>query len=71
MMEDLIEDLTLDENDPSVRCVVLKAEGRVFSAGHDLKELVNSILGFSILFYKRIQPINKSLDEAGHACQSF
>jgi enoyl-CoA hydratase/carnithine racemase len=40
MMEDLIEDMSFDENDPSVRCVVLKAEGHVFSAGHDLKELV-------------------------------
>lgn len=56
MMEDLIEDLTLDENDPSVRCVVLKAEGRVFSAGHDLKELVNSYGRFSILFNKKMQP---------------
>jgi len=52
MMEDLIEDISLADDDPSLRCIVLKAEGRVFSAGHDLKELVKiiDIINFIIFF---------------------
>ncbi|XP_059474502.1 enoyl-CoA hydratase domain-containing protein 3, mitochondrial [Neocloeon triangulifer] len=39
MEEDLIEDISLNDDDPSLRCIVIAAEGPVFSAGHDLKEL--------------------------------
>ncbi|CAB3365566.1 Hypothetical predicted protein [Cloeon dipterum] len=42
MMEDLIDDIALGDDDPSLRCIVIAAEGHVFSAGHDLKELSQS-----------------------------
>ncbi|KAK7873938.1 hypothetical protein R5R35_012950 [Gryllus longicercus] len=41
MMEDLIESITHNQNDPSLRCILLYGEGRVFSAGHNLKELTS------------------------------
>lgn len=39
MMASLSAALTRIGTDPSVRCVILEAEGPVFSAGHDLKEI--------------------------------
>ncbi|XP_046991551.1 enoyl-CoA hydratase domain-containing protein 3, mitochondrial isoform X2 [Schistocerca americana] len=41
MMEDLIAGITCNQNDPSLRCILLYGEGRVFSAGHNLKELTS------------------------------
>lgn len=41
MMEDLIDGITCNQNDPSLRCIVLYGEGKVFSAGHNLKELTS------------------------------
>ncbi|KAJ9595783.1 hypothetical protein L9F63_013027, partial [Diploptera punctata] len=39
MMEDLISNITFNQDDPGLRCIVLYGEGKVFSAGHNLKEL--------------------------------
>lgn len=39
MMSALSAELTLAELDPAVRVILLGAEGKVFCAGHDLKEL--------------------------------
>nr|CAD7394041.1 unnamed protein product [Timema cristinae] len=39
MMEDLIHHITFNQDDPNLRCIVLYGEGKVFSAGHNLKEL--------------------------------
>ncbi|XP_046396130.1 enoyl-CoA hydratase domain-containing protein 3, mitochondrial [Ischnura elegans] len=39
MMEDIIEDILVDQNNFEVRCIVISAEGPVFSSGHNLKEL--------------------------------
>ncbi|KAG8238649.1 hypothetical protein J437_LFUL018595 [Ladona fulva] len=39
MMEDLIEDISVDQDNPEVRCMVLSAVGPVFSSGHNLREL--------------------------------
>ncbi|WP_439528537.1 enoyl-CoA hydratase [Pannonibacter sp.] len=39
MMSALAAELTLAELDPAVRVILLGAEGKVFCAGHDLKEL--------------------------------
>ncbi|KAK3918421.1 Enoyl-CoA hydratase domain-containing protein 3, mitochondrial [Frankliniella fusca] len=41
MMAALINNITQDENDVSLRVIVLKAEGPMFSAGHNLKELTS------------------------------
>lgn len=41
MLEVLIDDITGTEDDESLRAIILDAEGPVFSAGHNLKELVN------------------------------
>ncbi|XP_032518849.2 enoyl-CoA hydratase domain-containing protein 3, mitochondrial isoform X2 [Danaus plexippus] len=41
MMNSLIEALNLNKGDTSLRAIVLSAKGNVFSAGHNLKELVN------------------------------
>jgi enoyl-CoA hydratase/carnithine racemase len=42
MMEDLISNITFNQDDPALRCIVLYGEGKVFSAGHNLKELVGT-----------------------------
>ena len=39
MMEDLLRRLSDAEKSPDVRVVVIAAKGRVFSSGHDLREL--------------------------------
>jgi len=39
MMETLLSALAEAGSDPAVRVIVIRSEGRVFSAGHDLKEL--------------------------------
>lgn len=43
MMDNLLENITLNQNDGNLRCIVLSAKGKVFSAGHNLKELVSEI----------------------------
>jgi len=40
MMESLKEKLTQDVDSPELRVIILRANGRVFSSGHNLKELV-------------------------------
>ena len=42
MLNDLITHLTVDEDDPDVRSIVIASawKGKVFSSGHDLKEFV-------------------------------
>lgn len=42
MMEHLIEAINHNKNDISLRAIVLAANGNVFSAGHNLKELVST-----------------------------
>ncbi|KAL3273035.1 hypothetical protein HHI36_014491 [Cryptolaemus montrouzieri] len=39
MMKNLIENITMDNDNPELRVIVISAEGKVFSAGHNLKEL--------------------------------
>ena len=39
MMENLIQEIKQNENDQSLRLIVLSSSGPVFSAGHNLKEL--------------------------------
>jgi enoyl-CoA hydratase/carnithine racemase len=43
MLETLIDDITGTQDDPSLRAIVIASEGPVFSAGHDLKELVSHV----------------------------
>lgn len=40
MMKYLIEAINKNKDDTSLRAIVLSAKGNVFSAGHNLKELV-------------------------------
>lgn len=40
MMNELLQKITENQNDKNLRVVVLAAEGAIFSAGHNLKELV-------------------------------
>ena len=42
MMKYLIEAINTNKDDTSLRAIVLSAKGNVFSAGHNLKELVSS-----------------------------
>lgn len=42
MMENLIEAINANKNDTTLRAIVLAATGNVFSAGHNLKELVSN-----------------------------
>jgi enoyl-CoA hydratase/carnithine racemase len=41
-LRQLIERLERAEADGQVKCVILRAEGPVFSAGHDLREIIDS-----------------------------
>lgn len=55
MMETLIQNITENQFNSSLRCIVLSSTGKVFSAGHNLKELVtlnttNSLEAFSFNF---------------------
>jgi len=43
MMEALREDITRDLHDKSLRVIILSANGPVFCAGHNLKELVGTV----------------------------
>lgn len=40
MMESLIQNITENQDKTDLRVIVIAAEGPVFSAGHNLKELV-------------------------------
>lgn len=42
MITALLNALTENKDDPNLRAVVISAEGAVFSAGHNLKELVGN-----------------------------
>lgn len=44
MMNHLIEAINVNKDDISLRAIVLSAKGNVFSAGHNLKELVSLII---------------------------
>ncbi|XP_044760670.1 enoyl-CoA hydratase domain-containing protein 3, mitochondrial [Coccinella septempunctata] len=39
MMKSLIDNIRKEEHNPELRCIVIGANGKVFSAGHNLKEL--------------------------------
>ena len=41
MMDNLINEIKKNEDDKSLRVIVLSSTGPVFSAGHNLKELSN------------------------------
>lgn len=41
MMQNILENLEEDKDNQELRVIVLAAEGPVFSAGHNLKELVS------------------------------
>lgn len=49
MMEELRKHITMDQNNNDLRVIVLNAEGPMFSAGHNLKELVSIKLQFFIV----------------------
>lgn len=40
MMLELHKQITENENDSKLRTIIVAAEGNIFSAGHNLKELV-------------------------------
>lgn len=42
MLQNLIEEIKIAEEDKSTKSIVLCGEGPVFSAGHNLNELVSS-----------------------------
>lgn len=43
MMNYLLEAINSNKDDLSLRAIVLSSKGNVFSAGHNLKELVSKI----------------------------
>jgi enoyl-CoA hydratase/carnithine racemase len=51
LMQELIGLLGVLEHDPEVRCIILAAAGKAFSAGHDLAEMVGgNVSEFRTLF---------------------
>uniref|UniRef100_A0A1B6KVJ5 Enoyl-CoA hydratase domain-containing protein 3, mitochondrial n=2 Tax=Graphocephala atropunctata TaxID=36148 RepID=A0A1B6KVJ5_9HEMI len=44
-MNEIINHLTTNDGDPGLRCILLRAEGPVFSSGHNLKEFDSSKKG--------------------------
>ncbi len=60
LMQELIGLLAALEQDPEVRCVILAAAGKTFSAGHDLSEMVgNSTSEYRQLFETCTQLMEK------------
>lgn len=55
-MNELIDQMTLDKDNIDLRCIVLKADGPVFSSGHNLKEFV-SYSEVTYLFWEYL-PLN-------------
>lgn len=49
MMTQIGNSLIEAVKDEATKCIIIKAEGKVFSAGHDLRELVS----FHIKFYSQ------------------
>lgn len=43
-MQNLLDNIEKDKHNENLRVVVLAAEGPVFSAGHNLKELVSRLI---------------------------
>lgn len=50
MMETLIENLTRGQHEPDLRAIVISSVGPIFSAGHNLKELVNCVINVVYIF---------------------
>lgn len=42
MLNQLIDDIERDQNSDELRCIVLSADGPIFSAGHNLKEFTEA-----------------------------
>lgn len=59
MMQNLIDDIKRYENDINLRAIVLSGDGNIFSAGHNLKELVSNITSSTSIFEKLILFIDK------------
>jgi enoyl-CoA hydratase/carnithine racemase len=62
LMEELIDALNSIRADPDVRAVVIEGAGVVFSAGHDLSEMV----GRDLPFYQRLFDVCTELMEKIH-----
>jgi enoyl-CoA hydratase/carnithine racemase len=62
LMEELIAMLRGLGTDPEVRVIVIDAEGPVFSAGHDLSEMI----GRDVPFYQRLFDVCTELMETIH-----
>jgi enoyl-CoA hydratase/carnithine racemase len=62
LMEELIEALQEVSADPDVRAIVIEGNGPVFSAGHDLGEMV----GRDAAFYERLFDVCTVMMEAIH-----
>jgi enoyl-CoA hydratase/carnithine racemase len=62
LMEELIAGLCRMSEDPNVRVIVIDAVGPVFSAGHDLSEM----LGRDVPFYQRLFDVCTDLMESIH-----
>lgn len=63
MMQELIEHLDKDIDNNQLRVIVLTAMGSIFSAGHNLKELVCILAGMHMtkfIFYVFEKPDNCS-----------
>lgn len=62
MMNHLIEVINLNKDDTSLRAIVLSANGNVFSAGHNLKELQSSTgIDQHKLVFQRASELMKSI----------
>lgn len=46
MMQELISNISAEWECKDLRVIVLAAEGKIFSSGHDLKELVSICPGY-------------------------
>lgn len=66
LMEELIATLRQLGADPDVRVIVVDAVGPVFSAGHDLSEMI----GRDVAFYQRLFDVCTELMETIHGLPS-
>lgn len=43
MMQNLLENISSENDNKKLRAIIITAEGPIFSAGHNLKELVSDL----------------------------
>lgn len=64
MMESILESITCDWHKKELRCIILSAKGNVWSAGHNLKELISANKNKQIEVFQKLSDIILNIHKA-------